>query len=73
MVYLQVQHSDIPQALGCELTDAGLIKVDESRQTTIPGMFACGDNSSFRSVATAVYTGMLTGAMVNMELIKEDF
>lgn len=69
----QVQHSDIPQALGCELTDAGLIKVDESRKTTIPGVFACGDNSSFRSVATAVYTGMLTGAMVNMELIKEDF
>lgn len=69
----QVQHSDIPHALGCELTEAGLIKIDESRKTNIPGVFACGDNSSFRSVATAVYTGMLTGAMVNVELIKEDF
>jgi thioredoxin reductase len=68
-----VQHSDIPMALGCELTDAGLIKVDESMKTTVPDVFACGDNSSFRAVATAVYTGMLAGAMVNMELVKEAF
>lgn len=68
------QHSDIPAKLGCEITDMGLVKVDESQQTSIAGVFACGDNSSkFRSVATAVYTGMFTGAMVNAELIKEDF
>jgi thioredoxin reductase len=69
----QVQHSDIPLALGCQLTETGLIKVDDSRKTNIEGVFACGDNSSFRSLATAVYTGMLTGAMINVELIKEDF
>jgi thioredoxin reductase len=68
------QHSDIPVKLGCELTDTGLVKVDESQKTSIDGVFACGDNSSkFRSVATAVYTGMFTGAMVNTELLKEDF
>lgn len=69
----QVQHSDIPKMLGCEFNEAGLIKVDDSRKTSVPGVFACGDNSSFRAVATAVYSGMLSGAMVNMELIKEDF
>jgi thioredoxin reductase len=56
------------------MTDTGLIKVDESQETSIGGVFACGDNSSkFRAVATAVYTGMFTGAMVNAKLLIEDF
>jgi thioredoxin reductase len=68
-----VQHSDIPEALGCELTDAGLLKIDEFRKTNVAGVFACGDNSSMRAVSAAVYTGTMAGTMVNMELIKEDF
>jgi thioredoxin reductase len=69
-----VQHSEIPAKLGCEITDTGLLKIDESQQTSVEGVFACGDNSSkFRSVATAVYTGMFTGAVVNAELLKDDF
>lgn len=68
------QHSDIPVALGCELTDQGYIKVDGSQKTTVDGIFACGDNSSMmRSVANAVYTGNITGAMVNRELTLENF
>jgi thioredoxin reductase len=67
------QHSDIPEKLGCELTEPGLIKVDEFRETTIKGVFACGDNSSFRSVATAVYTGSITGVMVNKALTEEGY
>ncbi len=68
------QHSDIPVALGCELTDQGYIKVDGSQKTTVDGVFACGDNSSMmRSVANAVYTGNITGAMVNRELTLENF
>ena len=63
------QHSDIPQALGCELTEQGFIHVNSFQQTSIPGVFACGDNSTFmRSVATAVATGNFAGAMVNNEL-----
>lgn len=68
------QHSDIPVALGCELTDQGYVKVDASQKTTVDGIFACGDNSSMmRSVANAVYTGNITGAMVNRELTLENF
>lgn len=68
------QHSDIPIDLGCELTEHGFIKVDFFQKTTIEGVFACGDNSvMMRSVANAVYTGNLTGAMVNMELTNESF
>src|SRR5690606_33694527 len=68
------QHSDIPFYLGCELTEQGYIKVDNFQKTTIDGVFACGDNSSkMRSVANAVATGNLVGAMVNKELIDEQF
>jgi len=69
-----VQHSDIPQSLGCELTESGHIKVDAFSKTNIPGVFACGDNSyPMRAVANAVATGALAGAMTNMELTSEQF
>ena len=60
--------------LGCEITEMGHIKVDMFQKTTIPGVYACGDNSSpMRSVANAVATGNLVGAMVNNELTMERF
>ncbi|MCM4163661.1 MULTISPECIES: NAD(P)/FAD-dependent oxidoreductase [unclassified Arenibacter] len=68
------QNSDIPVSLGCELTEQGYIKVNEFQQTTIAGIYACGDNSTrMRSVAAAVASGNLAGAMVNAELTKEHF
>ena len=68
------QHTDIPVELGCELTEQGHIKTDPFQKTTVNGVFACGDNSSMmRSVATAVYTGNMAGAMVNKELSDEQF
>lgn len=68
------QHSNIPVSLGCELTEPGYIKIDGFGKTTIDGVFACGDNSAMmRSVANAVYSGNLTGAMVNKELTEEQF
>jgi thioredoxin reductase len=68
------QHSDIPRELGCEFTDAGHIEVDETQKTTVEGVYACGDNSSaMRSVASAVYSGNLVGAVVNRELTEERF
>lgn len=68
------QHSDIPQKLGCEITEQGYLKVDMFQKTTIDGVFACGDNSvMMRSVANAVYSGNLTGAVVNGFLSQEEF
>lgn len=68
------QHSDIPKSLGCEFTEMGHIKVDAFQKTTIPGVYACGDNSSMmRSVANAVANGNIVGAMVNNELTMERF
>lgn len=68
------QHAEIPEALNCQMTEAGHIQVDPMQKTSIPGVFACGDNSSpMRSVSNAVYTGSVAGAMVNMELVSDEF
>lgn len=68
------QHSEIPKSLGCEQTEQGYIKVSPFQETTISGVFACGDNSNMmRSIANAVYTGNLTGAVVNGKLVEESF
>ncbi|MEZ4943184.1 MAG: NAD(P)/FAD-dependent oxidoreductase [Saprospiraceae bacterium] len=69
-----IQHTDIPQFLGCAPTEEGYIKVDAAQKTTIPGVFACGDNAGrMRTVANAVAMGTTTGIMVNKELIEETF
>ncbi len=66
------QHSNIPKELGCELNDQGFITVELFQNTSVPGVYACGDNTTFiRSVAQAVYAGNVAGASVNMEMIQE--
>ena len=60
--------------LGCELTEQGYLKTDPMFKTTMPGIYACGDNANMmRSVANAVYSGNMAGAMVNHELTAERF
>lgn len=69
-----VQHSAVPQSLGCELSTDGYIKIDATQRTTVPGIFACGDNTTrMRTVANAVAMGTTTAMMVNKELIDEMF
>ncbi|GAA4431631.1 NAD(P)/FAD-dependent oxidoreductase [Pontibacter saemangeumensis] len=68
------QHTGIPLSLGCALTEQGYLQVDGAHRTTVPGIFACGDNSSrMRSVANAVSGGNLAGAMANLELAADRF
>ncbi|GAB3830735.1 NAD(P)/FAD-dependent oxidoreductase [Pontibacter rugosus] len=68
------QHCTIPQALGCEITEQGYIKVDDFSKTTVPGIYAAGDNSTMmRALPAAVAAGTKAGAMMNRELIEEEF
>jgi thioredoxin reductase len=68
------QHCAIPEALGCDLNEQGLLKVDAMQKTNISGIFASGDcTTPMRSVAIAVSTGSFAGAVINKELIDEDF
>jgi len=66
------QHCTIPAQIGCELSDEGYFKIDPNLETTIKGVFACGDNvTRMRTVANSVAMGTTAGMMVNKELIDE--
>lgn len=68
------QSSTIAKDLGCAFTEMGHIQVNEFKKTNVPGVFAAGDNiSPMRAVAAAVAAGTMAGAMINHELIVEDF
>lgn len=68
------QHCLIPIELGCETTEMGHLTVDMFQKTTVPGVYACGDNSSMmRSVSYAIAMGGIVGAMVNNEITLERF
>lgn len=67
-------NSNIPKELGCNLTEHGHIEVNFMQKTTVEGVFACGDNSAMmRSVAIAVSSGNISGAVINNELTQEHF
>jgi thioredoxin reductase len=68
------QHSEIAMTLGCELTSNGHISINHSLQTSVKGVYACGDCAAMmRSLANAISMGNLAGAMINRELVDESF
>ncbi|TGL10123.1 NAD(P)/FAD-dependent oxidoreductase [Leptospira meyeri] len=67
---LMVQHSKLPEALGCKLLPSGHVEVSNFYETNVPGVYAAGDMASvFRSVANAVHSGNIAGAMLNRSTI----
>jgi len=68
------QNINVSEHLGFEMTEQGFIKVDPFQKTTIYGVYACGDNvTMMRSVSNAIAQGNFAGAMVNKELVDEQF
>ncbi|MDR6764053.1 thioredoxin reductase [Flavobacterium sp. 2755] len=68
------QHCPLPADLGCDINEQGLLKVDFMQKTNVAGIYASGDcTTQMRSVAIAVSTGSFAGAVINKELIDEDF
>lgn len=68
------QHCEIPQEMGCELTEQGFIKTDGFQRTTVPGIYAAGDNEyGMRAVSVVTAAGTKAGALINHELINETF
>jgi thioredoxin reductase len=68
------QSCSVPAKLGTVIAESGLISVDEMQRTSVPGVYAAGDNCwGLRSVATAIGAGNKAGAFINHELIGEDF
>jgi thioredoxin reductase len=68
------QHCPIPESLGCQSTAEGYLVIDPFQQTTVEGVFACGDNASrMRTVSNAVAMGTAVGMTVSKKMILEEF
>ncbi|GAB4107878.1 NAD(P)/FAD-dependent oxidoreductase [Echinicola sediminis] len=68
-----LQSCTLPEKLGCALNDKGFLVVDEKQATTVPGIYAAGDNSSHeRAVSIAVAAGTRAGAAINFDLVMEN-
>jgi thioredoxin reductase len=68
--------SPLAEQLGCgfEQGPAGpFIQTDAFKETTVPGVFACGDAArGFGSVALAVGDGALAGVATHQSLVFRD-
>lgn len=54
--------SDLAQMLGCDLTDEGCVIVDDSCETTVPGVYAAGDlTPGIQLVQVAASKGAVAG------------
>lgn len=68
------QHCRIPVTLGCELTEEGYIKTNALQETSVLGIYACGDNSTrMRTVANAVAMGTAAGMSASKKIILDQF
>ncbi len=73
------QHSELPEQLGIEVNQDGLVDTTQSQHgmgfTSVEGLFTAGDASSGSppSIPSAVADGYTVGATVNLELSMEDF
>ena len=64
------QAADLPAQLGCEMDEQNLLRVDEQNQTTVPGVYAAGDNCTMlHQLANAIGVGNRVGAMLSRDLI----
>lgn len=69
-------NGDLAQALGCEIEDTPIgqmIRTDDLKQTTVPGVFAAGDAARVMSnVTLAAADGVMAGIALHRSLIEED-
>lgn len=64
------QASDLPAQLGCGMDEQSLLRVDEQNQTTVPGVYALGDNCTMlHQLANAIGAGNRVGALLSRDLI----
>mgnify|MGYP003740511697 FL=1 len=66
--------ADLPVALGCRISDTGIIEVDESGKTSVSGVYATGDATAhLHQSIVAAASGAVTAAAINGELNKEEW
>nr|WP_223285437.1 NAD(P)/FAD-dependent oxidoreductase [Paenibacillus sp. PL91] len=67
-----VTGSDLPQQIGCEITETGTVIVDHFGKTNVPGIYSAGDAASqLHQAIIAASLGSLAGVGINNELNEE--
>lgn len=67
-----VTGSDLPREIGCRITEAGMIAVDDFGKTDVPGVYSAGDAASRQlQVIAAASMGAFAAAAINNELNVE--
>jgi thioredoxin reductase len=60
-------------SLGCEVDEAGFVRVDTTGRTSVPGVWAAGNASNPRAqVITAAGEGSAVAIAINADLVEED-
>lgn len=62
--------SDLPQTMGCAMTEAGAVIVDDFGKTNVPGIYSAGDAASQKyQVVAAASMGSMAAVSINSELL----
>ena len=65
--------SDLWRQMGCELTDAGFIRIDADHQTSVPGVYAAGDATTpMQQLIVAAASGAQAAIALNRDLVMAD-
>lgn len=67
-----VMGSDLPRAIGCDITEEGTVGVDDFGKTNVPGVYSAGDSASrMHQAIAAASKGAVAAAAMNNELNME--
>ena len=67
------QHSPLVHALGCELTDAGSVRVTSEYETTVPGCYAAGDDvTGVHQIIVAAASGARAAIAITTSLLSAE-
>ncbi|MGO0173180.1 NAD(P)/FAD-dependent oxidoreductase [Bacillus licheniformis] len=67
-----VTGSDLPRAIGCDITESGTVVVDNFGKTNIPGIYSAGDAATkLHQAVVAASMGAMAAAAINNELNLE--
>ncbi|GKU77996.1 pyridine nucleotide-disulfide oxidoreductase [Paenibacillus sp. L3-i20] len=66
--------SELPRIVGCEMTEAGTVVVDQFGKTSVPGVYCAGDAATeMYQAIKAASLGAVAGVGINSELLMEDW
>ncbi|MFN2532027.1 MAG: NAD(P)/FAD-dependent oxidoreductase [Pyrinomonadaceae bacterium] len=69
----QHQASNLPEQLGCTITEQGCVETGDYESTAVPGLYVAGDASRLVQLAiVAASEGAQAAFAINKELLRED-